>query len=464
MTTISFSISTSGRVENASASERSLSSLGMKRRRYAGKNDAWKYIAAHNLSNGRHLLDFGKSGFESFRRAYGASAGWILGVFEPERVCAEMAANAGEALRRFFRGSASSGVIVLEREEGDFGVLLRRREITGNPMDRLDETCSLLLPTGVASPRIGDSMLFERIDLAVSHDMGVPFSVSDVLLTGEDGESIAGIGDADWMYVECLHELLPAVYSVLGPDFYDLRLINSSIFSAAQRQKLFCPGEDLILAPLVGQEEFGCDVDIEFVRRQSGRWRAQLVIDGAHVAVESVAKNPHLTLRAKDVAHSHRHLVEACRSLPGFEDKIAFGTILSPSHLVRFPHAFRELYSRDPEAARLKLEQKIADSLARFKKNHTHWKLIHFSEGREKKLVLNGESDTTAIQFCAPLYLTEEEERLARSSAYAVVELKKDPCTGSEICSIPSVLDSRMAISDTNQLRRGVIHNFSYAA
>ena len=115
---------------------------------------------------------------------------------------------------------------------------------------------------------------------------------------------------------------------------------------------------------------------------------------------------------------------------------------------------FRKEVEDTPEAAQAKFLIKMNESLERFKKDERHWLLIYFSAGRERNLSLNGESTEMAIQLCAPLYLTTADERIKRASVYAVAEVREDAETGKLHCNVPSILDSRMAIGDANNLKR----------
>ena len=217
--------------------ERFIAMLGMKRKKFADYAQTIAVVNSHNHPSGRHLLDVGKTGFQAFRRAYGSSLGWILGDYSTKDAIKVISKSAGAALRAFLRGDPTSGVIVLERHPDEHGVLLYRKELCGNPTDFLEESYTLLLPTNITSPRLGGKMLFERLDLGVSHDRRVPFSIREVLFTGEDGESIAGIGDTRNMFIEHLRDLLPALYKVLREE-YDLLDINARMFSAIQLDTL----------------------------------------------------------------------------------------------------------------------------------------------------------------------------------------------------------------------------------
>lgn len=456
-----FSITVSSDLDQSPETERFLSALGMKRQKLVDYACGIEIVAAHNSKNGRRILDVTKSGFRSFRRAYGASLGWILGDYNTATATKVISANAGRALRAFFNQEGASGVIVLERRPGDFGVDLVAKEVHGDPKQSLDENSSLLLPTGITSPRLGGGELFERIDLAKSFDSRVPFAVREVLFTGKNGESIAGIGDTSSMFVERLHDILPALFRVLGDD-YDLLKINSRMFSAIQLHELFDANSDEVIVPIADFGTSGVDVEIILSRTRSASWKVNIVIDGVCTPLKLVAPKARIAIDANDVRAAHRTLIATIRNLPSFDGLVCYGTIFS--HLSRFPSEFQKEYLRSPLRARQRFLAAVNRSLQDFKKEPSHWRLIHFSGGRERDICFSGGVEVTTVQFCAPVYLTAEDERIGRASIYAVVELKADSPESKPECRVPSVLDHRMAIGDINHLRRGVMFNLSFAA
>ena len=427
--------------------------LGMRREPLADYTKSLGYVREHNGGGGRHLLDFSKRGHHSLRRAYGASLGWILGDFSTSNASETIASNAGNALRAFFACDPNSGVIVLERHQDEFGVFLHEKTICGNPRMLLDEDCSLLLPTGVTSPRIGDEMLYERLDLARCYDRSAAFSVREVLFTGADGESIAGLGDVSGMFVENLPELLPSLYNILG-DNYDLASINALIYSAIRRHSDYAPYDSEIEVPLLESDDTDQNVTMLLRRTQRSSWRVVFLLGADTYTLEEVAPRRKLSVQESEVMAARSRLFSAFRSLPNFNGKIDFGSVFSAEHLNRLPSDFRKEVEDTPEAAQAKFLIKMNESLERFKKDERHWLLIYFSAGRERNLSLNGESTEMAIQLCAPLYLTTADERIKRASVYAVAEVREDAETGKLHCNVPSILDSRMAIGDANNLKR----------
>ena len=443
--------------------DRFIAMLGMKRQKFADYAQTIAVVNSHNHPSGRHLLDVGKKGFRAFRRAYGSSLGWILGDYSTKRAIEVISKSAGAALRAFFRGDPNSGVIVLKRLPDEHGMLLHHRELCGNPTYLLDEESTLLLPTDITSPRLGGKKLYERLDLGVSHDHRAPFSIREVLFTGEDGESIAGIGDTGSMFIEHLRVLLPALYRVLREE-YNLLDINARMFSAIQRHDLYEPDSDEILVPIKDSEDSTTSVSVLLSRTSGNAWRVHIASGNWTLPLEKVATKRRFAIKAADVKNSQRRLVAAFRSLSNLDGSIDFDAVFAERHLDRLPAEFRAEFARAPELAMEKFAARANESLQRFKKDPSHWKLIHFSAGREKDLELVGESTDTSIQLCAPLYLTAEDERAKRASVFAVVELRSDPSTGKEECKIPSILDHRMAIGDINHLRQGVLQNFFFAA
>lgn len=438
--------------------ERYLAMLDMKRNRLAEYATAMSIVRAHNHTNGRRLLDVTKRGFNGFRRAYGKSLGWIVGDYSTSNVADVIAKNAGNALRAFFRNDPDSGVVVMERFPDENGILLYRRELCGNPSNLLDENHTLLLPTGISSPRLDGAMLYERIDLGISYDRHTQFSVRDVLFTGDDGESIAGIGDVSDMYIKGLRDLLPTLYDILG-ESYNLANINARIFSAVQYHERYDAAADEITVAISEEVDGAPFLSVVFVRQNSRVWTVNILFAGRSYPLAAVAPKRRFSIHAKSVATSRRNLVEAFKGLESLDGAIDIDSVFAPEHIERLPLAFRKEYERDHASAKQKFLLRANESLARFKANPRHWKLIHFSGGRERQLTLNGASAATDIQLCVPLYLTEEDERFCRASVYAVAELSADG-----VCHIPSILDSKMAIGDINNLIRGVRHGLETAA
>lgn len=431
--------------------------LGMRREPLANYTKSLGYVREHNGGGGRHLLDFSKRGHHSLRRAYGASLGWILGDFSTDNASETIASNAGNALRAFFAGNPNSGVIVLERHQDEFGVFLNEKTICGNPRMLLDEDCSLLLPTGVTSPRIGGEMMYERLDLAHSYDRSAAFSVREVLFTGADGESIAGLGDVSGMFVENLPELIPSLYKILG-DNYDLASINALTYSAIRRHSDYAPYESEIKVPLLESDDPDQNVTMLLCRTQRSSWRVVFLLGADTYTLEEVAPRKKLSVQESEVMTARNRLVATFRSLPDFNGKIDFESVFSAEHLNRLPEDFRKEVEADHKAAQAKFLIKMNESLERFKNDARHWLLIYFSAGRERNLSLNGESAEMTIQLCAPLYLTSADERIKRASVYAVAEVREDAETGGLRCNVPSILDSRMAIGDANNLKRCLQH------
>ena len=295
--------------------------LGMRREPLADYTKSLGYVREHNGGGGRHLLDFSKRGHHSLRRAYGASLGWILGDFSTSNASETIASNAGNALRAFFACDPNSGVIVLERHQDEFGVFLHEKTICGNPRMLLDEDCSLLLPTGVTSPRIGDEMLYERLDLARCYDRSAAFSVREVLFTGADGESIAGLGDVSGMFVENLPELLPSLYNILG-DNYDLASINALIYSAIRRHSDYAPYESEIEVPLLESDDTDQNVTMLLRRTQRSSWRVVFLLGADTYTLEEVAPRRKLSVQESEVMAARSRLFSAFRSLPNFNGKI----------------------------------------------------------------------------------------------------------------------------------------------
>lgn len=430
--------------------ERIMDALGVHRNRYASHDQVENLVRAHNRPGGRHLLDIGKPAKRSFARAYGRSLGFILGDYNADGEAVEyIAQQAGRNLRLFFDCCRDSGVIVKERSQDEYGVHLQPKAMCGDPNRLLEEDYTLLVPTGVTSPLIGHEMLYERIDLCKSHAAGIDFAVKEVLFTGEDGESIAGTGDIDGLFIERRHDLLPAIYAVLKDD-YDLLDINRRIFSAVQRHFYYAPGEEEIEVPIAA------DLTVVFDHASGRNWKVLFYVCGRCRTMEEFAPKNKYSIDAKATLAAQRRLTDAFKELPDLNGRVDLDTVFSDHRLTRFPPAFREEYANDPEAAKSKFVTKLNESLERFRSNPRHWHLIPFSNGNEKRLVLNGESTDAAIQLCAPVYLTEMDERIKRASVYAVAEFRFDPEISKYCCNVPSILDNRMGTSDMGHIISGV--------
>ena len=420
------------------------------RRKYASRSQVYGIVQEHNQSGGNRLLNFSEYAKACFGRAYGPkSLGWTLGDYNTGKAVEIISANAGRALRAFFGCSTSSGVIVMERRPDEHGIMLVRKEMVGNPRYLLSQDSTILLPVGVTSPRLKGGMLYERIDLTSSHNSIAPFSVRRVLFTGENGESIAGVSDANGsFYVKNLPDLNPTIHKLLG-DGFDQININGRIFSAMQLHLDCTPWQTEIEIPILGEEHLDA-VPTMYLKLEGGNaWSVEFNIHGERLRMEAIAPKRRYLYCKSQVENARYNLTKALRALPDFNGRIDFATVFDAKHLNRVPASFREEYEADPTAAMAKFAAKANESLQRFKVNPNRWGLVTFSAGAERSLVYSGETANTSIQMCAPLYLTDEDERIERASTYAVVELLEN------MVSIPSILDHEMAIADMNNLARG---------
>lgn len=449
-TTASLSLSKSA-LPQAENSDHVIDALGLRFDKYASRSDVAEIIRSHNSANGRHLLDIPKHALCSFSRAYGSSLGWILGDFSFAGAKQVIAKNAGHALRSFFNGSLNSGVRVVKRMPDEHGVLLVPIEICGNPKYLLDEDYTLLVPTGVTSPRIGNRELFERLDLCKSHDPAVDFAVRRILFTAEDGESIVGLWDVSNFYVENLKDLQRTIKNELGCE-YDLIDVNKRIFSAVERHFDFASHESEIIVPL------SADVTLVFVRRKSSTWKIEFDIGEESFSIEEIAPDGRFVFNSIATLSAYRRLISAYNAITDLRGAIDEETIFSVEHLSRFPEEFQHEIQKDFVAAKKKFVAKLNESLKSFQANHRFWKPISFSGGLEKDLIFGGDSTEAAIQLCAPVYLTESAEALKIASVYAVAELRSNSQMGNDYCFIPSILDHQMAIADINNMHQGIRH------
>jgi len=402
---------------------------------------------ALNDLGGERFIDVSHA-FPKVRRALGSSLTRTIHNREvTSALLHRMAGCIRHELTSFMHGRGSHGVLVYARKQvGNTLVLIPATERNAQP-HRIAKGSSILIPTGVISPCIGNDDVYLRVDVERSRDRRSTLSALEFLFSDRHGNSIAGFADAR-CFIENIDDLPEALKTALGVG-YDVAACNAAIFNTWWSHCLLNPLGDMIRIPLPPSVTSTSAYALVMRRTGSNSWELLLEENGEVKPLAWFLPDAELNVDVDALKDEHRKLMSALRAAAdnGFDFD---SDHIFDERIDRFPAEFIDECCENPEDAVRRFTDEIKRGLAM----QERWLPSLFHAGREYELFLNGDTANTRLQMLLPLALTDEDVTNGTSSVYAVLEVWKLP--GEDVCvvGIPTILTPEQAKANRNAFRR----------